>query len=145
MTLVIGWTAAREAMTDQHSLFTSLSARAVDYFEDRAALLAKWFVLMRDVLPDMATECRWPISSDHCFMRVCLDAAIGAPWTTVVKRPAIRHLMSEQLRAAIAVADGIVSAPETLHALNEQSIRWRQEMRQAGNDPVNRADRLRSG
>ncbi len=73
----------------------------------------------------MAETCSWPISLDHCFMRVCLDTALGAPWHLIVRRPAIRHLTSEQLAAAITVAEGVVRAPETLEALNRQSIGWR--------------------
>lgn len=61
-------------------------------------------------------------------MRVCLDAAIGAPWHLHVKRPAIRHLSAMQLAAAIAVAEDLVLAPGTLDALNRQSILWRKGM-----------------
>ncbi len=58
-------------------------------------------------------------------MRVCLDTALGAPWHLIVRRPAIRHLTSEQLAAAITVAEGVAHASETLEALNRQSIGWR--------------------
>lgn len=95
----------------------------------RAMLVERWMGLTRDVLPTMAERCRWPISLDHCFMRVCLDTAVGAPWHTIVKRPAIRHLSLEQLVAAITVAEALVSAPETLAVLNAQSIRWRRQAR----------------
>ena len=94
----------------------------------RAALVARWLVLVRDVLPGMAEQCRWPILADHCFMRVCLDMSLGAPWHTIVKRPAIRNLTNEQLEAAIGVAEGLVHAPDTLSALNRQSIAWRRRL-----------------
>jgi hypothetical protein len=93
----------------------------------RSILIARWLDLTRNVLPGMAASCRWPISNDHCFMRVCLDASLGAPWHTRVKRPATRHLTITQLKAAIAVAEGINAEPHTLDALNRRSIRWRQE------------------
>jgi hypothetical protein len=95
----------------------------------RATLVKRWMKLMRDVLPAMAPRCGWPISEDHCFMRVCLDTTVGAPWHTIIKRPAIRYLSLEQLVAAIAVAEALVSAPETLASLNAQSIRWRRQVR----------------
>ena len=117
----------RYGMTDQHSLFPVALAPMLDDPDERAALVGQWLILMRDVMPGMAAACRWPISNDHCFMRVCLDAVMGVPWHTVVKRPAIRHLTSEQLRAAIAVAEAIVREPATLGAFNRQSIRWRQK------------------
>lgn len=95
----------------------------------RAMLVERWMKLTQDVLPAMAARCRWPISQHHCFMRVCLDTSVDAPWHTIVKRPAIRHLSLEQLVAAIAVAEALVSAPEKLAALNAQSIRWRRQTR----------------
>jgi hypothetical protein len=93
----------------------------------RIVLVAHWLELTRERLPGLAEPCRWPISQDHCFMRVCLDTALGAPWHSIIQRPAIRHLTIAQLEAAIAVAEAVIAAPETLEALNRQSIRWRQE------------------
>ncbi len=79
----------------------------------------------------MARERDWPISLDHCFMRVCLDAILGAPWTRTVSRPAIRHLSEDQLEAAVRVAESIATHPETLRALNEASLRGRAAQRRA--------------
>ncbi len=101
----------------------------LDTARDRSLLIAKWTDLVRHVLPGLASEHGWPISADHCFMRVCLDTALGAPWHTIVRRPAIRHLSDAQLSAAIAVADSLVRAPETLWPLNRQSIEWRKTSR----------------
>lgn len=94
--------------------------------DSRRTLEARWLILVRKVLPDMAKCCDWPIALDHCFMRVCLDISLGGTWTDIVKRPAIRHLSDGQLFDAITVAEGLVRAPETLHALNQRSIHWRQ-------------------
>jgi hypothetical protein len=93
----------------------------------RPVLVARWLDLTRSVLPRMAASCRWPIINDHCFMRVCLDISLGAPWHTCVKRPAIRNLTIPQLKAAIATAEAIAAEPQTLEALNRKSIRWRHE------------------
>jgi hypothetical protein len=96
-----------------------------DVETQREMLLARWHELTRVILPGMAASRCWPIRYDHCFMRVCLDTALGAPWHTVIRRPAIRHLTVTQLSAAIAIAEGVVSNPDSLDALNRQSIRWR--------------------
>ena len=92
---------------------------------DRTALVDRWFELTRRTLPAMAAGQRWPIRYDHCFMRVCLDEAMRAPWHQIVKRPAIHHMTEAQLAAAIDVAERITAQPELLGPLNEQSLRQR--------------------
>ena len=96
---------------------------------DRAALLRRWLELTRHVLPGMAASQRWPIRYDHCFMRVCLDVACGEPWTRAVPPPAIRNLSDGQLALAVAVAERVVASPDSLAALNGQSLRWRRASR----------------
>jgi hypothetical protein len=91
----------------------------------RLALNARWLTLVKETLPAMAKEHRWPISRDHCFMRVCLDTALGSPWHAVVKRPAIKHLSDHQIKSAICVAQSVVNSPELLYLLNENSLRSR--------------------
>ena len=73
----------------------------------------------------MANTHRWPIRFDHCFMRVCLDNALGTAWHTQVRRPAIRNLTDAQLRDAIAWAERIVADPAMLPPLNRRSLEWR--------------------
>ena len=91
----------------------------------REQLVARWLDLTRRVLPDLAQGARWPIRFDHCFMRVCLDHAVGQPWHERVRRPAIHNLTDDQLLAAVAVAERIAADPDTLPALNAQSLAWR--------------------
>ncbi len=100
-----------------------------DGLADREALVARWTTLTRDVLPGMAAAQRWPIRFDHCFMRVCLDAALGTPWTLTVARPAIRNMDDRQLAAAVEVAEGIAADPATLASLNQRSIAGRGKRR----------------
>lgn len=88
----------------------------------RAEALERWRELTATTLPGLASRHRWPIRLDHCFMRVCLDLAIGEPWHRRVARPAIRHLSDVQLAAAIAVAERIVADPALLPALNHRSL-----------------------
>ena len=92
---------------------------------DRETLEARWTTLTRDVLPGMAAAQRWPIHLDHCFMRVCLDAALGSPWTRAVARPAIRNMDDRQLAAALRVAEDIAARPEALVPLNDSSLAGR--------------------
>ena len=101
----------------------------------RRALLDRWATLTGQVLPGMAAEQRWPIRLDHCFMRVCLDAAVGAPWPTAVARPAVRHLTDAQLAAAVAIAEDLVAHPERLPGLDAQSLAWRRAARAASAAP----------
>lgn len=94
-----------------------------------AALLPRWFDLTRRVLPGMAAAEGWPIRLDHCFMRVCLDAAFGRPWHEAVRRPAVRHMTEAELARAVAVAERIAAAPSLLPALNAESLRLRGKAR----------------
>ena len=97
----------------------------------RDALVARWLQLTRTVLPGMAQAHGWPIRFDHCFMRVCLDAAVGSPWTSRVKAPAIRYLDPAQLAAAVEIAATIAAHPDRLSALNAQSLAGRRAARDA--------------
>ncbi len=103
-----------------------------------AALLARWLGLARRVLPGMAAAEGWPIRLDHCFMRVCLDAAFGQPWHEAVRRPAVRHMTEAQLARAVAVAERVVAAPALLFELNAESLRLRGK---AGRRPAASAHR----
>ena len=77
------------------------------------------------VLPGMAEAQRWPIRADHCFMRVCLDTAIGRRWDEAVRRPAVGNLTPDQLARAGAVAESIVADPGSLVRLNASSLALR--------------------
>ena len=81
--------------------------------------------LTRETMPGMAAGAGWPIRLDHCFMRVCLDHAIGRRWDTVVARPAVRHLDNDQLARAVACAERIVADPALLPPLNDASLAMR--------------------
>ncbi len=73
----------------------------------------------------MAAAQGWPIRLDHCFMRVCLDHAIGRRWDEAVGRPAVRHLTDAQLAHAVATAEAICRDPALLRPLNAASLRMR--------------------
>ena len=94
---------------------------------ERTALVERWFELTRKRLPGLAASQRWPIRFDHCFMRVCLDEALDAPWFELVQRPAVKHLTDAQLLAAIQVAEAILAKPDLLPELNIRSLRRRKK------------------
>lgn len=93
---------------------------------DRAALEARWLELTRTVLPALAPLRRWPVSADHCFQRILLDAATGGIWyDAIAGRPAYRAASADQLSAAVTLAEGAVDGRVDLAALNERSLAWR--------------------
>jgi hypothetical protein len=96
---------------------------------ERDALAARWLELTREVMPGMAAAQRWPVHLDHCFMRICLDAALGAPWTRTCRPPAIRTMTDMQLRTAIEVAESLVAEPARLFILNARSLAGRRAAR----------------
>ena len=107
---------------------------------DRAQLETAWLVLTRETLPARAAERQlpqngrpkkaWPVSADHCFMRIILDAVHRQRWDAVVKaRPAYRHIDDDRLRAAVKLAQRIASGEADLWALNAQSLAWRGKQR----------------
>lgn len=100
----------------------------------RARLVARWLELTREILPSMAAAQRWPVRHDHCFMRICLDAAFGTPWTHAVRAPAIRTMTSDQLALAVAIAERVVTEPRLLPDLNARSLAGRRTAR-AGVSP----------
>lgn len=77
------------------------------------------------MLPGIARREGWPIQLDHCFMRVCLDIAVGQRWDDVVQRPATRNLTPGQLARAVGTAEAIVRNPASLPGLNDRSLQMR--------------------
>jgi hypothetical protein len=77
----------------------------------------------------MAAAERWPIRLDHCFMRVCLDAAFGRPWHEAVRPPATRHMTEAELARAVSVAERIAAEPSLLPIMNARSLRLRGKLR----------------
>ncbi len=92
----------------------------------RARLEAEWLMMTRQTLPALAKVRRWPVSADHCFMRILLDAVHGERWDRAVqRRPAYKHIGAPQLTAAITLAERVVAGEADLWTLNAQSLAWR--------------------
>ena len=92
----------------------------------RAELEASWLRLTRELLPALAQQRSWPVSADHCFMRILLDAVHGQQWDAVVqRRPAYRHVDDRRLEEAVALGRKVAAGKADLCALNAQSLAWR--------------------
>ncbi len=92
----------------------------------RAELETEWLTLTRQTLPALAKGRRWPVSADHCFMRILLDTVHGGRWDRIVQgRPAYKHVDAEQLATAVALGGQVVIGKADLWALNAQSLAWR--------------------
>ncbi len=83
-------------------------------------------MLTRETLPGLATARGWPISRDHCFQRVLLDAACGGRWYDHIEgRPAYRAASDAVLARAVALAARAFAGSEDMAALNRQSLAFR--------------------
>lgn len=92
----------------------------------RSQLEAEWLALTREALPALAKTRSWPVSADHCFMRILLDAVHQGRWDRIVqKRPAYKHIDTERLIAAVMLAKRVVANDADIWALNTQSLAWR--------------------
>ena len=100
----------------------------VDEREPRVARLKE---LTEQVLPARARELHWPIRLDHCFKRICFDAAFGDIWYKHVQRPAEQHLAGEALARALKCAEELATGDRALlDARNRDSLRWRGKLRE---------------
>nr|WP_295370020.1 GCN5-related N-acetyltransferase [uncultured Sphingosinicella sp.] len=92
----------------------------------RVELERRWLELTRVVLPSLAAERGWPVSADHCFQRILLDAVCGGRWyDSIAERPAYRAIDEQRLSAAVELAELVVGGEADLASLNAQSLRWR--------------------
>lgn len=97
---------------------------------DRSALEQHWLQLVGETLPALAPDRDWPVRYDHCFARILLDQVCGGRWYDhVPARPAYRHLATDKLRAAIALAEAVAAGTADLHALNRDSLGWRTKVK----------------
>ena len=88
--------------------------------------IARFKHLTEAVLPALARQHRWPIRMDHCFKRICLDAAYQDVWYNHCKRPAERHIAPEPLARAVTCAQRIAAdGLSALDDLNQASLAYR--------------------
>ena len=96
---------------------------------DISTLREEYLQKVTEELPAKAqTSDGWPITDDHCFARVVLDTLFEDEWSRHINgSPAYKQLSEDQLRAAITIADRMLTdGRPAVKELNEQSLRWRQ-------------------
>lgn len=100
--------------------------------KDLSGLRATYQQKVGKELPEKAQRSDgWPIHLDHCFGRVVLDNVFQDEWYNYVTgRPAYEQLSWDDLQAAIAIADRMLSEGKpAVEELNRNSIRWRNELK----------------
>jgi hypothetical protein len=89
----------------------------------------RYLELTNRVLPALVVSRNFPVRYNHCFQRIILDNLFGRCWYEVLERkqePAYKQLMEEQLKKAIALANNIITQPDSyLYQLNQNSLNWR--------------------
>ena len=102
--------------------------------EPIAAMREAYLSLTRHALPEAARRANasgdaWPITLDHCFMRVVLDHLFGQRWDAAIDRrdgPAYRQLNATQLHNAISIAESMLDGGgERVRTLDDASRRMR--------------------
>jgi hypothetical protein len=93
------------------------------------ALRRRWRALVERRLPEAAADKDWPIHLDHCFARVLLDNAVGAPWRQQITPPAWRNAPPATLERAIALGEAALDGREDMAALNARSLALRGKRR----------------
>ncbi|MGF1538516.1 MAG: hypothetical protein ACFB4J_18805 [Elainellaceae cyanobacterium] len=92
-------------------------------------LRQRYLALTNDDLPNLASQRQFPVRFNHCFQRIVLDNLFGRCWYEVLDQKsgaAYKQLTTEQLQAAVAIAEAIVDQPNSyIQQLNQNSLRWR--------------------
>lgn len=84
-----------------------------------------WLRLVQETLPKAAANRGWPVTEDHCFARILLDAAVGEPWRRRIRPPAWRNAPVAVLKEALALGEEAASGARDLHELNARSLALR--------------------
>ena len=92
-----------------------------------ADLVSRYILLTKEVMPHLArtSHKHWPVSNDHCFQRIILDAVCGGVWYDYLPRPAYKNLTHDQAANAVKLCNDIISGDADLIVLNKQSLQWR--------------------
>ena len=92
----------------------------------RTEQIVRFKHLTEVALPALAHEQHWPIRLDHCFKRICLDAAFNDVWYNHLPRPAERYLTGDPLARAVAIAESLLhDGRPALDLHNSNSLRYR--------------------
>ena len=102
-----------------------------------ADLASRYILLTKEVMPHLArtSHRHWPVSIDHCFQRIVLDAVCGGVWYDFMLRPAYKNLTRDQAANAVKLCNDIISGEADLIVLNKQSLQWRGKTSAAPSPP----------
>lgn len=102
-------------------------------------LQSRWNDLYKSHLPSLAkakdaVQPKWPVQLDHCFARIVLDNAVGIdkPWNQVVKSPAYKNMLRDQLMDAIDLGEKVATGQVDLVELDERSLGFRGKRSKVG-------------
>lgn len=93
-------------------------------------LLSRYIELTTITLPSLAktTHRDWPVSEDHCFVRIVLDTLCQDVWYKHISTPAYQHLSETQLNKAIVICEDIIKGRVAIDELNQRSLMWRRKV-----------------
>ena len=76
----------------------------------------------------------YPISADHCFLRVAYDALFPGPWDQHIGKPAWKHLDSAQTETVRQLLSEMLEYPEICRKLNVESLKKRRSLKNFSTD-----------
>lgn len=87
--------------------------------------------MVNEKFPRLATRDRWPVTENHCFLRIAYDNLFGRPWKEVLdpKKPAIYQLTLDQVEEIITI---LKRFPDEIEELNIRSLELRKTSRTDG-------------
>jgi len=96
-------------------------------------LRSQYLELVNRKLPQQAKERQFPVRFNHCFARIILDNLFQCCWYEKIDRQkgaAYKQLSVAELQGAIAIAEKIISSPDSyIRELNQNSLRWRGKLK----------------
>lgn len=70
----------------------------------------------------------YPISADHCFLRVAYDALFPGPWDRHLPKPAWKHLSPTQTETVQRLLTEMINDPAACRKLNSESLKKRRDV-----------------
>ncbi|MEL7074688.1 MAG: hypothetical protein AAFY50_21850 [Cyanobacteria bacterium J06648_1] len=96
-------------------------------------LRSQYLELINNKLPQEAKQRNFPVGFNHCFARIILDNLFHCCWYEAIDRKqgaAYKQLSEEELEQAIAIAESIITSPDSyIKELNQNSLRWRGKLK----------------
>ena len=67
----------------------------------------------------------YPVSADHCFLRIAYDALFPGPWDQYIGKPAWKHLSQTQIKTVQELLSKMLEDPAICRKLNIESLKKR--------------------